>query len=1327
MKYIKMKKETFTTPLFIKKKSIITLACFLLGLISFTTSAQVISVAPGTDFSIGSGTLVSADSLDITPSANFILNGCSITKSNAVINSSNIPYIKKVYQFSNITNAFSGALKMFYNNADLNGITESSLKLLIHNGSSWSLDINSTVNTINKFVQNNSVSGVSLSEISAGACTPNTGDTTATACGSFVWYGVTYTASGTPMHTLTNVDGCDSVVTLLLTIIPPPGQPTSVNCWDNFVFNTNTCVWDNTGSQPTQTTQVNCWDNFVFNTNTCVWDNTGSQPTQPSVVNCWDNFVFNTATCVWDNTGSQPTQPSVVNCWDNFVFNTNTCVWDNTGSQPTQPTQVNCWDNFVYNTNTCVWDKTGSQPTQPSVVNCWDNFVFNTGTCVWDNTGSQPTQPSVVNCWDNFAFNTNTCVWDNTGSQPTQPTQVNCWDNFVFNTNTCVWDNTGSQPTQPTQVNCWDNFVFNTNTCVWDNTGSQPTEPELACYETANFNTNTCSWDITGTPPTPVVSTITNCNSYLWNAVTYTASGTYTYSNTTNAGCVVVDTLHLTIKKSTTSTTTVSNCGSYTWNAVTYPSSGTYTWTGINAAGCDSVATLNLTIQPITGVKTVTVACVTYTWSANSTAYTQSGTYYYTLDCRRDTLILTINANPTNVAITAANSVCRSSTGNLASANANGVGISYAWTITNGTITSGNGTAAIVYTAGASGSVSLGVTATSSAGCSTSATPKSVTTLAAPNAVITAASSVCPSATGVAASVASAGQSATYAWTITNGTITSGRTSRSMQFTAGTSGTVTISVRVTSSNGCFSIGNKSVTVASLATPVVTACGSTSLCPGGSVRLTSSAATSYLWSTGATTQSITVSTAGIYNVRVSNATGCFATSSNLTITVNSAATPTIAISSNASGAIASNTPVTFTASITGGGTSPVYQWKKNGTNVGTNSANYTNNSWLNGDVITCVLTSNYPCATTPSVTSNSISLSVSTVSAPKFLVVDVIQNRGFYYDSSFNFVSSNALSTGSLFGITNASDVNTNNGNVYVSDGVNRRIYRSNAPATVSAVSKTLRTQTGSNISSLKGLTINGDSLWVLDQFGKAIYRYSLSGAFSGSGYINAIAKINISNSKGESLCADNGNLYVLDNDRNRSLYRYTKSGSPCGRSKIMKTVSGLALGNGTGAVIDVDGRVWVTDQLNDKSYSYSLSSLFSGTGNLNASREFSLLNCSPTNANATGITLVNSTTMLKSPTNSAKFVDAQPEPETESFQYQIYPNPSASDYQLIVKSPNQSQKIKARILDVQGRLIKTMTFNSHETISFGNDLKAGIYLVEVSEGNIVKTIRVVKF
>jgi len=51
------------------------------------------------------------------------------------------------------------------------------------------------------------------------------------------------------------------------------------------------------------------------------------------------------------------------------------------------------------------------------------------------------------------------------------------------------------------------------------------------------------------------------------------------------------------------------------------------------------------------------------------------------------------------------------------------------------------------------------------------------------------------------------------------------------------------------------------------------------------------------------------------------------------------------------------PVTFTASPTNGGSSPTYQWKVNGNNVGTNSPTYTTNTLTSGQVVSCVMTSN----------------------------------------------------------------------------------------------------------------------------------------------------------------------------------------------------------------------------------------------------------------------------------------------------------------------------------------------------------------------------------
>src|SRR5258706_486261 len=100
----------------------------------------------------------------------------------------------------------------------------------------------------------------------------------------------------------------------------------------------------------------------------------------------------------------------------------------------------------------------------------------------------------------------------------------------------------------------------------------------------------------------------------------------------------------------------------------------------------------------------------------------------------------------------------------------------YAWTITNGTITSATNIQTITYTAGSTGSngsnVTLAVTVTSSAGCTNnSSTNVPVNALPTTPAITPNPTSVCAGSTGNQAS-GPAG-AATYSWSIANGTITS--------------------------------------------------------------------------------------------------------------------------------------------------------------------------------------------------------------------------------------------------------------------------------------------------------------------------------------------------------------------------------------------------------------------------------------------------------------------------------------------------------------------------------------------------------------------------
>ena len=100
--------------------------------------------------------------------------------------------------------------------------------------------------------------GVSCPSNNYSNCLPNTGDTTAFACGSFVWYGNTYTSSASPTHVFTNSGGCDSLVTLHLTINQPTTSTSTVTAIGSYTWNGTT--YYNNGAYTYQTSSSNGCD-----------------------------------------------------------------------------------------------------------------------------------------------------------------------------------------------------------------------------------------------------------------------------------------------------------------------------------------------------------------------------------------------------------------------------------------------------------------------------------------------------------------------------------------------------------------------------------------------------------------------------------------------------------------------------------------------------------------------------------------------------------------------------------------------------------------------------------------------------------------------------------------------------------------------------------------------------------------------------------------------------------------------------------------------------------------------------------------------------------
>jgi gliding motility-associated-like protein len=86
---------------------------------------------------------------------------------------------------------------------------------------------------------------------------------------------------------------------------------------------------------------------------------------------------------------------------------------------------------------------------------------------------------------------------------------------------------------------------------------------------------------------------------------------------------------------------------------------------------------------------------------------------------------------------------------------------------------------------------------------------------------------------------------------------------------------------------------------------------------------------------------------------------------------SSSTASIAITASDTGAVCPNTPITFTATETNGGTSPTYQWFINSTLAGGNAPTYSSASFLNNDTVKCILTPNSTCSSGIPVVSNTI--------------------------------------------------------------------------------------------------------------------------------------------------------------------------------------------------------------------------------------------------------------------------------------------------------------------------------------------------------------------
>lgn len=462
---------------------------------------------------------------------------------------------------------------------------------------------------------------------------------------------------------------------------------------------------------------------------------------------------------------------------------------------------------------------------------------------------------------------------------------------------------------------------------VCTSTGSR-TVSGTGCGVTVSLSgTNTiCS----GSPATTFTATPSGGTlpyTYSWSNgqttqnISISVAGTYTVTVTDNLGCTASQSRTLTINSTPTvtisgtnticpggsTTLTASGANSYQWATIGLTTSTvsvspsvttTYTVTGTNTNGCSSTATRVVSLFPsvtpsITGTNSICSGTSTiftasggnsYIWSNGSTttsiSITTAATYTVTVTSSNGcsgtaSRILTVNQNPT-ATITGSNTFCAGSSTVLSSSSStagSGTITGTQWRLNGTNIT---GATSTTYSANTAGTYTVVIT--NSNGCTTVSSGFSLTSNPGLSVSITGNNSIC---SGASTTFTANPAGSSYVWS---------NSSTTQNIIISSSGTY--SVTVTGANGCSGTASRVLTVNN--NPTITITGTTSICLGGSTTLTANDAETYVWNTGASTASISVSPSvnTTYTVTGTFASGC-TSSTTVGITVNN--NPNISIS------------------------------------------------------------------------------------------------------------------------------------------------------------------------------------------------------------------------------------------------------------------------------------------------------------------------------------------------------------------------------------------------------------------------------------------------
>lgn len=398
---------------------------------------------------------------------------------------------------------------------------------------------------------------------------PAYNDVTITQCNSYEWNGTTYTVSGDYTQTLTSVAGCDSIVTLHLT----------VHSSDTTFIDVTSCY-------------TYTWQNNIYGPQTYTESGNYTRRFWSSVTGC-DSIVTLRLTL----TGTVYNDIYAEAC-DYYEYNGREYIYSGNYQISWAQTQYGC--DSITTLHLTITDS----PAVPQATSTPNTL------CSGGSDGSI-TVTSPIN--DNYEYSIDGV---NFQSSPE-------FTNVTEGTYTLVVRN----------GNCSKETEVVVESLVERPTAAVNTSTEIACEgetliisaEGSSIGDNiSYSW----TGPNGFAST--NDYNSISNATTENAGEYQLTVHNSETGCDMTASINVTVNEPTYGTDVQSACDSLTWiDGITYyDSTESPTFTLTNANGCDSIVTLNLTITySVSSTDEASICPGDLPYEYNGQQFTEAGTY----------------------------------------------------------------------------------------------------------------------------------------------------------------------------------------------------------------------------------------------------------------------------------------------------------------------------------------------------------------------------------------------------------------------------------------------------------------------------------------------------------------------------------------------------------------------------------------------------------------------------------------------------------------------------------------------------------------------------